>query len=348
MVRILVTGFEPFGEHAENISSQIVEALPQQIQLEDPWSALRENKKQSLQAIIETRILTVDEAGSLHTSSAVEKGDRWDAILHLGLCESCQIPRIETLARDHLDMRIPDNSGRQVSNQVITGEGSLPVTVPAESWMSLPWSLECELSQDAGSYLCNETLYQTLRVLHKISRVNEIMPPCLFVHFPDVVNCSIQEGLEFTHEVLERMMFRPVLSVVGALITRGESYLVAQRSTTEKHAGKWEFPGGKVESNETHPFALEREMDEEFGWQVRCGNSIGTWYHSLEKIDIALHILPTDFIGIPPDFTDMTLWTAHEAICWRNLDDTSKLDWLGNDGAVVQWMKETNYLAKSK
>ncbi len=348
MARILVTGFEPFGEHVENISSQIAKALPQQLLLDDPWSRLREHKTQSLQALIETQILSVDEAGSLHTYRAIEKGERWDAILHLGLCETCQIPRIETLAQDQLDMRIPDNSGRQVSNQVITGEGDLPVSVPADAWMSLPWSLKCELSQDAGSYLCNETLYQTLRGLNKISSINERIPPCIFVHLPSVQDCPIREGLKFVQEVLQRMMFRPVLSVVGALITRDEHYLVAKRSPSQVHGGKWEFPGGKVEPNETQPFALEREILEEFGWRVQCGNSIGTWYHSLEKVDIALHILPTEFVGRFPDFTDMTLWTSHEAISWRNLEDHSKLDWLGNDGAVVQWMKETNYLPRSK
>ena len=38
----------------------------------------------------------------------------WDAILHLGLCGECTQPRIELRAEDVLDMRIPDNSGRQV------------------------------------------------------------------------------------------------------------------------------------------------------------------------------------------------------------------------------------------
>jgi len=143
-------------------------------------------------------------------------------------------------------------------------------------------------------------------------------------------------------------VFRPVLSVVGALITRNEHYLVARRSASERHAGKWEFPGGKVEADETQSSALEREMHEEFGWSVSCSAAIGTWYHSLEHIDIALHILPTHFFGCVPDFTDKTLWTAHDAVCWRFLADESELDWLGNDGAVVEWMKRTNFLPRAK
>ena len=65
MVRILVTGFEPFGGHSENISGQIVNALPSQLLLDDPWSSLREYAKESLEVTLETRVLPVDEAGSL-------------------------------------------------------------------------------------------------------------------------------------------------------------------------------------------------------------------------------------------------------------------------------------------
>ena len=348
MVRILVTGFEPFGEHTENISKQVANALPSQLLIDDPWSALREHTKQSLEVILETRVLTVDEVGSLEIATAIRDGEKWDAILHLGLCESCEIPRIETLAQDCLDMRMPDNSGRQVSHQPITGLGDIAVTVSPDAWMSMPWSIDCELSQDAGTYICNETLHQTLHALNESSFTDKNTPPCLFVHLPVVENCSFTNALRFVQEVLQRMMFRPVLSVVGALITRNEHFLVAKRSSSESHPGKWEFPGGKVEPNETQPSALEREMHEEFGWSVTCSEAIGTWHHSLEKLDIALHILPTDFIGPTPDLEDKALWTAHDAISWRTLSDESDLDWLGNDSAIVQWMKETNFLPRAK
>lgn len=348
MVRILVTGFEPFGKHAENISSEVVLQLPSQILLEDPWFESRQSNQASLEVTLEKRILTVDEFGSREIASAIQDGSDWDAILHLGLCETCQIPRIETLAQDHLNMRIPDNNGRQISHQSIIGDGDFSVSIPTEAWMSLPWSVECERSQDAGAYLCNETFYQTLHTLDKVHDGIEKAPPCLFVHLPSPEKCSLERALVCVQEVLQRMMFRPVIPVVGALISHNEQYLVAQRSSTQKHAGKWEFPGGKVELDETQESALKREIEEEFGWFVRCDKAVGTWHHSLEKTEIALHILPTHFIGAHPNFEDKSLWTAHEEVFWRNLSDDSKLDWLGKNGAVVDWMKESNYLLRSK
>jgi mutator protein MutT len=348
MARVLVTGFEPFGTHQRNISSEVVRELPSNIRMNDPWADLRQKPAKSLDISIETRVLSVDEAGSTEIASALHQGQNWDAILHIGLCESCRIPRLETLAQDRIDMRIPDNKGRQIMEQPITGQGDLSVTVPAQSWMNRDWSMECELSVDAGTYLCNETLYRTLSALYSTSSVDESVIPCLFLHLPSNENCSLESALELVQELLQRMMYRPVLSVVAALISHNDQYLVARRSPSESHAVAWEFPGGKVEPNETLTEALEREIQEEFGWYVACENPVGTWYHSLKDVDIALHVLPTSFHGDAPHFEDKELWTAHDAIALRSLADTTPLDWLGNDEAVVDWMIQTSYLPTTK
>tara|TARA_B110000444_G_C18852086_1_gene606751 strand:- start:30733 stop:31779 length:1047 start_codon:yes stop_codon:yes gene_type:complete len=348
MTRILVTGFEPFGGHSRNISQDVTHSLPVTFRLDDPWEELRESPHDSLNVEIEKRILSVDGEGSLEVSTAIRDGEQWDAILHLGLCESCEIPRLEILAQDCINMKIPDNSGRQLSQQSITGQGNISVEVPVESWMSRAWPMSCELSQDAGTFLCNETLYRTLAALEAVSKGKKSITPCLFVHLPPSEKCTIDSAREFVQEVLRRMMFKPVLSVVAALISRDDKYLAARRSASEKHSGMWEFPGGKVEPNESKKRALERELLEEFGWSMKCENSVGTWFHSLTNVDIALHVLPAYFNGELPNLNDKNLWTAHDEITWRTLDDDSHLDWLGNDASVVEWMKETNYLVKSR
>jgi len=348
MVRILVTGFEPFGGHLRNISSELVEALPDHLLLNDPWADIREHSVEPLDASIETRILTVDQPGSIETSTLIQQGMEWDAILHVGLCETCMIPRLETRAQDRIEMRIPDNSGRQILEQEITGQGDLSVKAPIESWMTRAWPIKCEISTDAGTFLCNETLYRTLSALAETAVHDELTTPCFFLHLPSHENCPLPSALSFVHEILQRMMFRPVLSVVGALITRNEHYFVARRAPNQSHAGKWEFPGGKIEGDESMIQALEREMKEEFGWHVACKPPVGTWYHALENIDIALHILPTSFLGEQPNFENKAAWTAHDAIAWRKLSESLPIDWLGNDRAVVEWMKQTDYLSTTK
>lgn len=59
--------------------------------------------------------------------------------------------------------------------------------------------------------------------------------------------------------------------VVAALIEKDNKYLIARRSTGLKDVlGKWEFPGGKVEENESDKQAIEREIKEEFGMEIKA------------------------------------------------------------------------------
>ena len=54
-----------------------------------------------------------------------------------------------------------------------------------------------------------------------------------------------------------------IQNVVAAIIKKNNLYLIAQRNR-HKHLGlKWEFPGGKVNPNETFEKALSREIKEE-------------------------------------------------------------------------------------
>ena len=53
--------------------------------------------------------------------------------------------------------------------------------------------------------------------------------------------------------------------VVGIVFNREGDVLIAQRPADKAYAGYWEFPGGKVEMNETSGRALVRELREELG-----------------------------------------------------------------------------------
>lgn len=62
-----------------------------------------------------------------------------------------------------------------------------------------------------------------------------------------------------------------MITVVAALIEKEGKYLIARRSTGSSDVlGKWEFPGGKVEQNETEEHAIEREIKEEFEMDIKA------------------------------------------------------------------------------
>lgn len=68
--------------------------------------------------------------------------------------------------------------------------------------------------------------------------------------------------------------------VTAALLVHRGRLLIAQRPHTDKLAGLWEFPGGKIESGETPELCLRREMQEEFNIEVQVGEFFGdSIYH---------------------------------------------------------------------
>ena len=59
-----------------------------------------------------------------------------------------------------------------------------------------------------------------------------------------------------------------ITNVVAAVITNENLFFIAQRNRN-KHLGlKWEFPGGKVDINETNEEALKREIKEELNINI--------------------------------------------------------------------------------
>jgi 8-oxo-dGTP diphosphatase len=67
-----------------------------------------------------------------------------------------------------------------------------------------------------------------------------------------------------------------VRKVAAGIIWSGEKVLLTRRKPGEKLAGYWEFPGGKIEENETIQQCLEREIQEELNINIRAGSIITT------------------------------------------------------------------------
>ena len=89
-----------------------------------------------------------------------------------------------------------------------------------------------------------------------------------------------------------------MLKVVAALIMKDGKILIAKRSTGNKDViGKWEFPGGKVEENETEKQAIEREIKEEFDILVRAEKFITNVISKDKKSEIDLKLYLCKYIA---------------------------------------------------
>ncbi len=77
--------------------------------------------------------------------------------------------------------------------------------------------------------------------------------------------------------------------VATAVVWRDGRVLITRRPAEGLLGGLWEFPGGKVEAEETPPEAARRELAEELGVEIEVGEPLGTVEHAYSHFRITLH-----------------------------------------------------------
>jgi len=96
-----------------------------------------------------------------------------------------------------------------------------------------------------------------------------------------------------------------IIDVVAAIIRRGERILITQRFDNVHLPGLWEFPGGKVEAGESLQAALEREIREELGLQIRVHDEFFTTEHDYPTKSVRLHFFNSSIIEGEPRLIDV-------------------------------------------
>ncbi len=87
---------------------------------------------------------------------------------------------------------------------------------------------------------------------------------------------------------------------VGVIVNRENEILIARRPEHLHQGGLWEFPGGKVESNETLPQALKRELWEELGLVMEGCRPLIEVHHNYADKSVFLDVWwVEEFSGIP-------------------------------------------------
>ncbi len=74
----------------------------------------------------------------------------------------------------------------------------------------------------------------------------------------------------------------PPLLVTAAIVTYQGKILLTQRPPNKQHGGLWEFPGGKLEENESPICGLRRELREEIGLEVSNCQIYEVVYHQYD------------------------------------------------------------------
>ena len=83
-------------------------------------------------------------------------------------------------------------------------------------------------------------------------------------------------------------MANRTVRVVAAVIERDGKYLITQRRPEAVLPGLWEFPGGKVEGDESDEDALEREVTHRIDVRVVVSDKVAERHHEYDKYDVHL------------------------------------------------------------
>lgn len=125
------------------------------------------------------------------------------------------------------------------------------------------------------------------------------------------------------------------IEVTVALIQEGGSFLIGKRPKGKAFAGRWEFPGGKVEHSETPDESLLREIHEELGVRITIHRPFYTWsfkYPEGEKFQFHSYLCTI------PKGKPHALW--HDEIAWVRNNALSTVDLLEADRELLSSIEE--------
>lgn len=119
-----------------------------------------------------------------------------------------------------------------------------------------------------------------------------------------------------------------MIEVVAGVIYKNNKFLIAQRNFKKAQGGLWEFPGGKVEKNESYESALIREIKEELNADIEVNEHIGESIHHYPEKDIKLIFYKARLLSEKVELLE------HESCKWITKDEKDKFEFAGADKVV--------------
>ena len=149
-----------------------------------------------------------------------------------------------------------------------------------------------------------------------------------------------EQGIDEGDKVIitESEDIKKYVRVAAAIIVREEkkdgrnTVFATQRGYGEYKDG-WEFPGGKVEENETSKQALVREIREELDTEIEAGDLIDTIEYDYPKFHLSMDCYRCKLVK-----GNLTL-KEHEAARWLDKDSLDSVNWLPADMGLIEKIK---------
>jgi len=120
---------------------------------------------------------------------------------------------------------------------------------------------------------------------------------------------------------------------VGVIFNSNHEVLVAQRTVADQYFQKWEFPGGKLEANETPRQALDRELYEELGIEVLQSEDLPVVEFDYPDRQVRLYVQKvTEYKGEPAG-------AEGQALKWISLEFLLELDLLDSVQLIIDLLE---------
>ena len=165
--RVLLTGFEPYGGRGFNPSAAVTEGLHGEV----------------IDGVeVSGRVLPVALAGLAERVDRLLAETGPVAVINLGLAPGTPVVRLERVGVNVAEFDVADNAGYVCRDEPLQRRGpdALFATLPLRAIEAslLNAGIPARVSDTAGTYLCNATLYRFLYALR------ESATPCGFIHLP--------------------------------------------------------------------------------------------------------------------------------------------------------------------
>ena len=126
-----------------------------------------------------------------------------------------------------------------------------------------------------------------------------------------------------------------MLNVVCAIIYVGNKILVTQRSKNMKLPLKWEFPGGKLENNESEIECIKREIKEELNIEIKVRKRLSNNLHDYGTFQINLIPFVVEYIS------GEIVLAEHAEYKLLEKNNLNNLDWAEADLPIVRELINT-------
>ncbi|MBA4698071.1 MAG: pyroglutamyl-peptidase I [Ruminococcus sp.] len=154
-MKILITGFDPFGGASVNPAYEAVKLLPNEIKGAD---------------IIKLEIPTVFKKEGEVLEAGIEEYNP-DIVICVGQAGGRSGITVEKVAINLMEARIPDNEGRQPVDEPVCSDGEnayfakLPIKAMVQKMREQ--GIPARISYTAGTYVCNDVMYRLLYMIEK-------------------------------------------------------------------------------------------------------------------------------------------------------------------------------------